>query len=67
MAFREGDIGSWFISEMIEEFEKNYVRDHVEEMLITVRQRVASIYAKEENSMQMPCVQSTLTRRIKFN
>ena len=66
-SFRRDNVGSWFIAKMIEEFRKNYTRDHVEEMLITVRQKVASIYSLTCKSMQMPCVESTLTRRLKFN
>ena len=66
-AFRRDKVGSWFIAKMIEEFRENYTRDHVEEMLITVRQKVASIYSPTCKSMQMPCVESTLTRRLKFN
>ena len=66
-AFRRGNVGSWFISKTIEEFRENYTRDHVEEMLITVRKKVASMYSDNFKSMQMPCVESTLTRRLKFN
>lgn len=65
-AFRRSNVGSWFISQMIEEFGRSYTHDHVEEMLINVRQKVASMYSPNLKSMQMPCVQTTLTRRLKF-
>ena len=65
-AFRRDKVGSWFISKMIEEFRKNYSHDHVEEMLISVRETVACMYSANCKSMQMPCVESTLTRRLQF-
>ena len=63
-AFRRSNVGSWFILKMIKEFRENYTRDHVEEMLITVRQKVAKMYSVDFKSMQMPCVESTLARRL---
>ena len=63
-AFRRSNVGSWFILKMIKEFRENYTRDHVEEMLITVRQKVAKMYSVDFKSMQMPCIESTLTRRL---
>ena len=65
-AFRRDKVGSWFISKMIDEFRKNYSYDHVEEMLISVREAVARMYSANCKSMQMPCVESTLTRRLQF-
>ena len=65
-AFRRDKVGSWFISKMIEEFRENYTRDHVEEMLISVREAVAGMYSPNCKSMQMPCAETTLTKRLLF-
>ena len=63
-AMRRGGIGSWFISQTVQEFNENYKTDHVEDMLITVREKVSKMHSPNLNTMQVPCVQSTLTRRL---
>lgn len=64
VAVRAPAEGSWFISEMMKVFENNYKTDHVEDMLITVRQNIAKSTAEDLQTMQMPCVQTTLTKRL---
>lgn len=63
-AMRRSGIGSWFVHQTVEEFKENYKTDHVEDMLITVREKVSRMHSPNLDTMQMPCVQSTLTRRL---
>ncbi|XP_045184556.2 caspase-3-like isoform X3 [Mercenaria mercenaria] len=66
-SFRRPSIGSWFITECINVFEKYHKKDHLEDMLITVRQEVALRWGKKDDgAKQMPCVWSTLTKRLKL-
>lgn len=63
-SFRRVSIGSWFITECIRVFREYYTEDHLEDMLITVRERVALGWTKQDGAKQMPCVWSTLTKRL---
>ncbi|XP_053404642.1 caspase-3-like [Mercenaria mercenaria] len=65
-SFRRRGIGSWFITECINVFEKYHKKDHLEDMLITVRENVALRWTKDDGAKQMPCVWSTLTKRLKL-
>lgn len=58
------EVGSWFITECLKEFEKNHRKHHLEDMLITVRQNVAHHWNRSDGGKQMPCVWSTLTKRL---
>lgn len=66
-SFRRSGIGSWFITECMNVFTRDHIQDHVEEMLITVRENVALNWVKDDGkTKQMPCVTSTLTKRLMF-
>ncbi|KAH3806086.1 caspase-7-like [Dreissena polymorpha] len=56
--------GSWFIQSCVQVFQEYYKSDHLEDMLITVRERVAELERPDDGKKQMPCVWSTLTRRL---
>ncbi|KAH3773810.1 hypothetical protein DPMN_175181 [Dreissena polymorpha] len=45
-------------------FKEHYKINHLEDMLITVREHVASEVCEDNGMKQMPCVWSTLTRRL---
>ncbi|KAJ8300608.1 hypothetical protein KUTeg_022127 [Tegillarca granosa] len=66
-AFRtHGDVGAWFIDAFIEVCRDSYEEDHLEEMLISVREKVAygKHYRTNTGGCQMPCVWTTLTKRL---
>ena len=51
VSIRRDNVGSWFISRMIEEFRENYTRDHVEEMLILLRPSVTRQVQRKNNQV----------------
>ncbi|XP_052768739.1 caspase-3-like [Mya arenaria] len=57
--------GSWFITTCVEVFRQFYKTDHLEDMLVTVRERVAQ-KEREHSKKQMPCVWTSLTKRLFF-
>lgn len=68
-AFRTkfSDIGAWFIHVLLEEIEESYESDHLEDMLISVRHKLAIDEEWRRSEMcQMPCTWTTLTKRLFF-
>ncbi|KAJ8300152.1 hypothetical protein KUTeg_021671 [Tegillarca granosa] len=63
---RHGDVGAWFIDAFIEVCKDSYGEDHLEEMLISVREKIAygKHYRTNAGGCQMPCVWTTLTKRL---
>ncbi|VDI38397.1 caspase 7 [Mytilus galloprovincialis] len=61
------DIGAWFIHVLLEEIEESYESDHLEDMLISVRHRLAIDEEwRRSDFCQMPCTWTTLTKRLFF-
>ena len=56
--------GTWFIQAAVDTFRNRYQNEHLEEMLITVRELLAE--GANQNKNQMPCVWTTLTHRLYF-
>ncbi|KAL4217375.1 Caspase 8 [Mactra antiquata] len=52
------------IREYVRVFEQNYRNEHLEEMLITIRYNIATKLESAEGYKEMPCVWTTLTRRL---
>ncbi|WAR19472.1 CASP7-like protein [Mya arenaria] len=57
--------GSWFITACVRAFLKFYRTDHLEDMLVTVREQVAE-KDRKDSKKQMPCVWTSLTKRLFF-
>ena len=59
-------MGAWFLHAFIEVCKEYSMEDHLEEMLITVKGKVAhdEQFQTRDGKKQMPCTWSTLTRRL---
>ena len=66
-AFRTkySDVGAWFIHVLLQITEERYEVDHFEDMLISVRHRIAlDPEWRRSGYCQMPCSWTTLTKRF---
>uniref|UniRef100_A0A8W8LJ21 Caspase family p10 domain-containing protein n=1 Tax=Magallana gigas TaxID=29159 RepID=A0A8W8LJ21_MAGGI len=65
-AYRRPNVGSWFFCNLLEIFKEHYEEEHVEDMLIDVKERLAydEEWQTNEGFKQMPCTWSTLTKRF---
>ncbi|XP_078315020.1 caspase-7-like [Crassostrea virginica] len=68
IAYRDPVQGSWFFNKMVEVFKKYHKEKDIEEMMIIVKNAVASMTKKEGDKIlkQMPCTWSTLTKKLFF-
>lgn len=65
-AYRRPNVGSWFFCNLLKIFKEHYEEEHVEDMLIDVKERLAydDEWQTNEGFKQMPCTWSTLTKRF---
>ena len=66
-AFRTkySDVGAWFIHVLLQIIEDSYEVDHFEDMLISVRHKIAlDPKWRRSEYCQMPCSWTTLTKRF---
>ncbi|XP_061164378.1 caspase-3-like isoform X2 [Saccostrea echinata] len=65
-AWRRPHLGSWFFHNVIKIFKDNYLEEHMEDMLIDVKEALAYDPQWQTNTghKQMPCTWSTLTKRF---
>lgn len=64
-AIRNESNGSWFIQDLVEEFESNYKRYHLQDMLTNVNGRVTQRVANGDK-MQQPVIINGLNGRVYF-
>lgn len=65
-SYRRKAVGSWFFHDVINVFKSNYQDEHLEEMLIDVKEKLAYDEKRTipEGYKQMLCTVSTLTKHF---
>ncbi len=65
-SYRQSQLGSWFISSVVDVFKEYAEREHIMDMMLRVNSRVAGFFSKE-GLKQIPCQVCMLTKRVFFD
>ena len=68
-SYRQPEIGSWFISAIVDVFKKYAEREHLMDMMLRVNDRVANFLGQmgQTSLKQIPCQVCMLRRKVFFN
>ena len=68
-SYRQPEIGSWFISAIVDVFKKYAEREHLMDMMLRVNNRVANFLGQmgQTSLKQIPCQVCMLRRKVFFN